>query len=97
MKKYLSKVQDIQFSFKRFCITKIPKEDNEKVDCLARMASVENAKIKERREPIQNLTHSSISDQTLKFTVIEEVSNWKRELIDYLENETLPPEKKSTV
>jgi ribonuclease HI len=29
MKKYLTKVQDMQSSFQKFCITKIPREDNE--------------------------------------------------------------------
>ena len=32
MKLYLSKVQDIQSSFQKFCIIKIPMEDNEKAN-----------------------------------------------------------------
>ena len=75
MKMYLSKVQNMQSSFQKFCITKIPREDNEKVDRLAQMASIENAEIKDGREPIRNLTHSSISDQASELTVIEEVSD----------------------
>jgi ribonuclease HI len=63
MKRYLTKVQDMQSSFQKFCIMKILREDNEKVDRLARMASIENTKIKEGREPLRSLTHSSISDQ----------------------------------
>jgi hypothetical protein len=61
------------------------------------MASVENTKIKEGREPIRSLTYPSISDQASKLATIEEVSNWRRELIDYLENGTLPSERKSAV
>ena len=75
MKMYLSKVQHMQSFFQKFCITKIPREDNEKADPLARMASAENVEIEEGREPIQNLTHSSISDQASELRVIEEVSN----------------------
>jgi ribonuclease HI len=45
MKRYLSKVHDMQSSFQKFCITKIPREDNEKANRLARMASVENMEI----------------------------------------------------
>ena len=75
MKKYLSKVQDMQSSFQKFCITKISKEDNEKADCLAWMASAKNAKTEEGREPIRYLTHSSISNQASELAVIEEVSN----------------------
>ena len=61
------------------------------------MASAENAEIEEGRELVQILTHSSISDQASKLAMIEEVLDWRRELIDYLENETLPPEKKSAM
>jgi hypothetical protein len=97
MKRYLSKVQDMQASFQKFYITKIPREDNKKADHLARMASTENTKIEEGRAPIRSLTYSSISDQALKLATIEEVSNWRSELINYLENGTLPLEKKSAV
>ena len=64
---------------------------------MARMAFAENTKLEEGREPIQNLTHSLISDQASELTVIKEVSDWRKELIDYLENGTLPTEKKSAV
>ena len=97
MKMYLSKVQNMQSSFQKFSITKIPREENEKADQLAWMAFAENMELEEGQEPIWNLTHSSISDQTSELAVIEEVSDWRKELIDYLENETLPTEKKFTV
>ena len=61
------------------------------------MASTKNTKLEEGQEPIQNLTHSSISDQASELAVIEKVSDWRKELIDYLENGTLPAEKKSAV
>jgi ribonuclease HI len=35
MKRYLTKVQGMLSSFQKFCITKIPREDNEKADHLA--------------------------------------------------------------
>jgi type III secretion system FlhB-like substrate exporter len=54
---------------------KIPKEDNEKADHLARMASTKNMKIVEDREHIQSLSHSSISDQASELASIEEVSD----------------------
>jgi hypothetical protein len=55
MKMYLSKVHNMQSSFQKFYITKIPREDNGKVDCLARMASAKNMEAEEGREPIQSL------------------------------------------
>ena len=39
MKLYLSKVHNMQASFQRFCIVKIPREDNEKADHLAWVTS----------------------------------------------------------
>jgi hypothetical protein len=38
-----------------------------------------------------------ISDQASKLATIEAVLDWRRELIDYLENRTLPSEKKFAV
>ena len=93
MKMYLSKVQRIQSSFQKFCITKIPKEENEK----ARIASAGNWDAEEERENIRSLTYFSISNQTLESAVIEEVSDWRKELIDYLANGVLPTEKKYAV
>ena len=94
---YLSKVQYMQSSFQKFSITKISNEENEKADQLARMASAENMELEEGREPIRNLTHSSIFDQASELAVIKEVLDQRNELIDYLKNETLPTEKKSAV
>jgi hypothetical protein len=95
MKRYLTKVQGMQSSFQKFCIMKVPRENNEKADRLARMASTEKTETKEDREPIQSLTHSSISDQASELALIEENSDWRQEIIDYLENETQRSEKKS--
>jgi hypothetical protein len=86
MKMYLSKVHNMHPSFQRFCIMKIPREDNEKTDHLAQMASVENMEAEEGRDPIWNLTHPSISNQALELATIEEVTDWRRELINYLQN-----------
>jgi hypothetical protein len=62
MKMYLSKVHNMQFSFQKFCITKIPREDNEKADHLARMTFAESMEASEGREPIWSLALPSIFD-----------------------------------
>ena len=94
---YLSKVHNMQSSFQKFYITKIPMEDNEKADCLTRMASADTREADEGREPIWSLTHPLISDRASELATIEEVSDWRRELIDYLKNGTLPSERKFVV
>jgi ribonuclease HI len=86
MKKYLVKVQGMQTSFQKFNIAKIPREDNDKADHLARMASAENTKIEEDKVSIQGLRHSSISYEASCVTSIEEVSDWRKEIINYLQN-----------
>ena len=80
-----------------FWTQKDTSEENEKADQLARMASTENTELEEGQEPIQTLTHSSISDQASKLAVIKDVSDWRKAIINYLENGTLPTEKKSVV
>jgi ribonuclease HI len=97
MKKYLTKVQGMQASFQKFSITKIPRKDNEKADHLARMASAENTEAEEDRESIRSLRHSSISDKAFVVTSIEVASDWRKEIIDYLQNRTIPSEKRSAV
>jgi ribonuclease HI len=78
MKKCLAKVQGMQTSFQKFCITKIPREDNEKADHLARMAFAENTESEENKASIRSLRHSSISDEASnlsRIASIKEVSD----------------------
>jgi hypothetical protein len=97
MRKYLAKVQTMKASFQKFGITKISREDNEKADYLARIASFENTEIEENRESIRSIRHSSISDEASAVTSVEEVSDWRKEIIDYLQNGTIPSEKRSAI
>jgi hypothetical protein len=50
----------MQSSFQKFCIVKIPREDNEKTDRLAWIASAESSNEEEVEEPIQVLTRPSL-------------------------------------
>jgi hypothetical protein len=61
------------------------------------MASAENTETEEDKESIQSLIHSSISDEASVVTSIEEVSDWRKEIVDYLQNGALPSEKKSAM
>jgi ribonuclease HI len=100
MKKYLAKVQSMQTTFQKFCIKKIPREDNEKADHLAKMASTETVESDENESTIRILRHSSIFEEALdepQISSIKEASDWRQEIIDYLQDGTLPPEKKSVM
>jgi hypothetical protein len=70
MKLYLPKVHNMQSFFQKFYITKILRMDNEKADCLARIAYVESNGKEESKESIHVLTHPSISDQVLVWATI---------------------------
>jgi ribonuclease HI len=78
IKKYLAKVQSMLAAFRKFCIKKIPREDNEKADHLAKMASTETMASEENASTIRTLRHSSIfkeaSDEP-RILSIEEASD----------------------
>jgi ribonuclease HI len=100
MKRYLAKVQGMQTFFRKFSITKISRKDNENADYLARMASAEEMGNEEDKKDIRSLRHSSISDDTSDIPLVssvEEVSDWRNEIIKYLQIGSLPPEKKSAI
>ncbi|XP_059454999.1 uncharacterized protein LOC132185214 [Corylus avellana] len=53
MKLYLSKIQGMQKSFKKFCIVKIPREENEKEDHLACLGSSTECEVGESGQLVQ--------------------------------------------
>jgi ribonuclease HI len=100
IKKYLTKVQSMQTAFQKFCIKKIPREDNEKTDHLAKMASTETEESDEKEGIIRILRHPSIFEEASnapKISSIEEASNWRQEIFSYLQDGTLPSGKKSAM
>ncbi|XP_059441973.1 uncharacterized protein LOC132174316 [Corylus avellana] len=94
MKQYLSKVQDLQNTFKKFCIMKILQEENEKADQLARKASTAVSGAEEPEVPIQVLPRPTVPG-TVSVSVTETVSEWQRSIREYLEQGTLPSDKKA--
>jgi ribonuclease HI len=97
MKKYLAKVKSMQTAFQKFCIKKIPREDNEKADHLARMASTETEESDENNKVNATLRHPSIFEEAsnaLQVSPIEEASDWRQEIFSYLQDGILPSEKK---
>jgi ribonuclease HI len=98
MRKYLAKVQSMQSSFQKFSITKIPRKDNEKADRLARMASSEEHGVEENDEHTRVLNHPSISDDaSVPVSLVEDASDWRTEIMKYLETGILPSEKKAAI
>jgi hypothetical protein len=90
----------MQTAFQKFCIKKILQEDNEKADHLARMALAETEESDENERIIQILRHPSIFEEASdapQILTIEEASDWRQEIFSYLQDGTLPSEKKSAM
>jgi hypothetical protein len=97
MKLYLSRVQDIQASLKRFSIIKIPRDQNEEADLLARMGSG-TTKDSERKMnvPIQVLAQPTVSKEATILT-LDIMPPWANELVSYLQEGDLLIDKKTAV
>jgi ribonuclease HI len=89
MKKYFTKVQSMQTAFRKFCIKKIPREDNKKADHLAKMASTETDESDEKEGIIRILRHPSIFEEASdvpQILSIEEASDLRQEIFSYLKS-----------
>jgi ribonuclease HI len=97
MKLYLSQVQDMQASLKRFSIVKIPREQNEEADLLARMGST-TTKDSERRVDvsIQILAQPTVTKDAI-ILALEVIPPWADKLVGYLQKGDLPNDKKAVM
>ncbi|XP_059436564.1 uncharacterized protein LOC132169561 [Corylus avellana] len=73
---------------------KIPREENERADQLAQMASTAVSSTEEPEESIHTLARPAITD-TVSISVTETVPKWQRSIREYLEQGVLPLDKKS--
>ncbi|XP_059436814.1 uncharacterized protein LOC132169883 [Corylus avellana] len=96
MKLYLSKIQSMQKSFEKFCTVKIPREENEKADHLARLGSSTECEVGESDQTIQIFQQPSIVEKVFILT-IEVMPAWAGEIVSYLEKGTLPGDKRKAV
>jgi ribonuclease HI len=93
IKLYLSKVQNMHKFFKKFCIVKILREENQKADFLARIGLATDDEAKETDQPIKVLQQSTIIEEITILT-IEIMPSWVEEIAEYLEKCILPEDKK---
>jgi ribonuclease HI len=84
LKLYLSRVQNMRATPKKFSIVKIPSEQNEEADLLARMGSVMTKDSKIKAEvPIQILAQPTIT-KNVTILELEVVPPWDDELVSNL-------------
>jgi hypothetical protein len=87
----------MQASLKKFSIVKIPREQNEEADLLARMGSTTTKDSKRKAEvPVQILAQPIIT-KNATILALEVVPPWADELVDYLQKDSLPSDKKAAV
>ena len=95
MKKYLTKVQELQIFFDLVVLTRIPREDNSRADFLAKLGSTAEEEVEASEHKIQVLTEPSILS-TMKVLQIEqegEAPEWAIDIIRYLRDGKLPDDK----
>jgi ribonuclease HI len=97
MKLYLSQVQDMQASLKQFCIVKIPREQNNEADLLARMGSGTTKDLERKvNVPIRILARPTVLKEAV-ILVLGVIPPWADELVNYLQKGDLPTDKKAAI
>jgi ribonuclease HI len=97
MKLYLSQVHDIQASLKQFRIVKIPREQNDEADLLARNGS-SAMRDSERKVnvPIQVFAQPTVFKEAI-ILALRVIPPWVDELVSYLWKCDLPIDKKAVI
>jgi ribonuclease HI len=88
--KYLEKVKALKEQFNTFELIYVPREQNSRADLLSKLASTK--KPGNNRTVIQETIPKPSTESTEVIMVIEE-EDWRAPIIQYLQNETLPPER----
>ena len=88
MKKYLSKVQELQKLFHKFTITQIPRSKNKRADALSKLASSTFAHLT-KNFLVEIVPHRSIDAKPVS-SVEEPGPTWMDPIVNYLTTGTLP-------
>ncbi|GJW85846.1 reverse transcriptase domain-containing protein [Tanacetum coccineum] len=88
MKRYLSKVQELQKHFCSFIITQIPRSKNKRTDALSKLASSSFSHL--TKSVLVEIILCRSIDVKVVNTVEETSPTWMDPIIDYLTNGTLP-------
>ncbi|GJY83679.1 reverse transcriptase domain-containing protein [Tanacetum coccineum] len=93
MVKYLEKVKTLAKAFREFLINQVPRKENKKADALSKMASTSFAHLS-KQVLVEELKEKSVNEVEVLAVVEEEGDSWKTPIQEYLNNETLPTERK---
>ncbi|GKB17652.1 reverse transcriptase domain-containing protein [Tanacetum coccineum] len=93
MVKYLEKVKTLAKAFREFSINQVPRKENKKADALSKMASTSFAHLS-KQVLVEELKEKSVNEIEVLAVVEEEGDSWMTPIHEYLNNETLPAERK---
>ncbi|GJX79587.1 reverse transcriptase domain-containing protein [Tanacetum coccineum] len=93
MVKYLEKVKTLAKAFREFSINQVPRKENKKADALSKMASTSFAHLS-KHVLVEELKEKSVNEIEVLAVVEEEGDSWMTPIHEYLNNETLPAERK---
>ncbi|KAF7151789.1 hypothetical protein RHSIM_Rhsim02G0177900 [Rhododendron simsii] len=92
MQKYVNKVKAEVAKLQSFNIVRIPREENNEADYLAKLATAKEDAIP-RNTPIRYLESPSIFPPDIQVQVIDYSDSWTGPIVDYVTNGTLPKDK----
>ncbi|GJY62601.1 reverse transcriptase domain-containing protein [Tanacetum coccineum] len=93
MVKYLEKVKTLAKAFREFSINQVPRKENKKADALSKMASTSFAHLS-KQVLVEELKEKSVNEIEVLAVVEEEGDSWMTPIQEYLNNGTLPAERK---
>ncbi|GJX97806.1 reverse transcriptase domain-containing protein [Tanacetum coccineum] len=93
MIKYLEKVKALASTFWAFSIKQVPRSKNKKADALSKMASTSFVHLS-KQVLVEELKEKSVNEIKVLAVVEEEGDSWMTPIQEYLNNETLPEERK---
>ncbi|KAF7128172.1 hypothetical protein RHSIM_Rhsim11G0031400 [Rhododendron simsii] len=92
MQKYVDKVKAQVVKLQSFSIIRIPREENNEADYLAKLATAKEDAIP-RNTPIRYLELPSILSSVVQVQAISYSDSWTGPIVDYITNGTLPEDK----
>ncbi|GKB76986.1 reverse transcriptase domain-containing protein [Tanacetum coccineum] len=95
MVKYLEKVKSLVSGFAKFSISQVPRSKNKKADALSKIASTSFAHLS-KHVLVEILKENSIQEEEVATVIEEEETTWMISIIKYLNDGTLPGERKET-
>ncbi|GKU89192.1 hypothetical protein SLEP1_g3360 [Rubroshorea leprosula] len=96
MVKYVALVADLKCKFQKFCLSKIPRTENEQADSLSKFAS--NSSLSSRSVFVEVLDEPSfMKPRMMEISTDPDTPSWTDSIISFLRDETVPEDKQEAM